>query len=63
MGRDGAEGLLAMRKQGMFTIAQNRETCVVFGMPKAAIELNAAQSVLSLDLIGEKIHTVMMQKG
>lgn len=63
MGRDGAEGLLAMRKQGMFTIAQNRETCVVFGMPKAAIELNAAQSVLPLDLIGEKIHTVMMQKG
>ncbi len=59
MGRDGAEGLLAMRKQGMHTITQNKETCVVFGMPKAAIELSAAQSVLPLGQIGAKINSIM----
>jgi len=59
MGSDGAEGLLAMRGKGIYTIAQNRETCVVFGMPKAAIELDAAQIVLPLDRIGVKIRDLM----
>lgn len=59
MGRDGAEGLLAMRKKGMNTITQNKETCVVFGMPKAAIELGAVQSVLPLEQIGAKINAII----
>ncbi len=52
MGTDGAQGLLAMRKAGALTIAQNEESCVVFGMPKEAIRIGAAREVLSLEAIG-----------
>lgn len=41
MGRDGAEGLLAMKKKGAFTIGQDAESCVVYGMPMAAYEIGA----------------------
>lgn len=51
MGRDGARGLAALKAQGACTIAQDEASCVVFGMPKAAIELRAAQRVLSLNEI------------
>lgn len=52
MGRDGAIGLKALRQAGHETIAQSAETCAVFGMPKAAIELGAATHVLPLGQIG-----------
>lgn len=48
MGRDGAEGLLAMKRAGATTIAQDESSSVVFGMPREAIRLGAAQHVLSL---------------
>jgi two-component system chemotaxis response regulator CheB len=51
MGDDGAGGLLRMREAGAMTIAQDEESCVVFGMPKAAIEAGAAQAVRHLDTI------------
>jgi two-component system chemotaxis response regulator CheB len=51
MGDDGARGLLAMRQAGARTIAQDEATCVVFGMPKEAIALGAAELVLPLDRI------------
>lgn len=51
MGRDGAAGLLAMRKAGQATIAQDEATCAVYGMPRAAAELGAAGSILPLDNI------------
>jgi two-component system, chemotaxis family, protein-glutamate methylesterase/glutaminase len=51
MGRDGARGLLEIRRAGGTTIAQNAESSVIFGMPKRAIELGAAQQVLPLDEI------------
>ncbi|MGE0088207.1 MAG: chemotaxis response regulator protein-glutamate methylesterase [Bacteroidales bacterium] len=51
MGDDGAKGLLEMKQNGAFTIAQDEKTCVVFGMPKEAIKLNAADKVLPLDNI------------
>jgi two-component system chemotaxis response regulator CheB len=51
MGADGARGLLAMREAGARTFAQDEATCAVFGMPKEAIKLGAAGSVLPLDAI------------
>ena len=49
MGTDGAEGLLEMRRQGARTFAQDEQSCVVFGMPRAAWELGAVESLLPLD--------------
>jgi two-component system chemotaxis response regulator CheB len=48
MGDDGARGLLEMKEAGAETYAQNEESCVVFGMPREAIKLNAANKVLDL---------------
>jgi chemotaxis response regulator CheB len=55
MGKDGAGGRLALRRAGRRTIAQDRATGVVFGMPKAAAELGAAARVLPLSQIGSAI--------
>lgn len=55
MGRDGASGLLALRKKGAHTIAQNEKTCTVYGMPKAAAEIDAAVEILGLDEIASAI--------
>ncbi len=51
MGSDGAEGLLAIRKVGGITVAQDEASCVVYGMPKAAADRGAAQAVLPLGRI------------
>ncbi|MBZ0164111.1 MAG: chemotaxis response regulator protein-glutamate methylesterase [Notoacmeibacter sp.] len=55
MGDDGAHGLLEMRNAGARTIAQDEESCVVFGMPKEAIALGAAAIVLPLNRIAREI--------
>lgn len=55
MGNDGAEGMLALKQKGHYSIAQDRESSVVFGMPKAAIETGAVCEILPLDLIGTRI--------
>lgn len=55
MGSDGADGLLRMKNAGAHTIAQDEASCVVFGMPKAAIERGAAQQVLPLPQIAAAI--------
>lgn len=52
MGKDGAQELLTMKRRGAITIAQNEESCVMFGMPKEAIELGAASMILPLEQIG-----------
>lgn len=59
MGKDGAEGLNALKMQGWHTIAQNKESCIVYGMPKAAIELNAAIQVLSLENIAINLQLLL----
>lgn len=55
MGADGSKGLLAMRKSGSLTIAQDEATCVVFGMPREAVALGAAEQVLPLPSISRAI--------
>jgi len=55
MGRDGAQGMQQLKAAGATTLAQNEDTCVVYGMPKAAVELGAVDRVLPLDLIPHAI--------
>lgn len=55
MGKDGAQGLLNMRNAGASTIAQDEKSCVVFGMPKEAIDLGAAQTIQPLHNIPKTI--------
>ncbi len=55
MGADGAKGLRLMRDAGASTIAQDEKSCVIFGMPKEAIEVGGAERVLSLEKIPEAI--------
>jgi len=59
MGRDGAEGLLAMRRAGQTTIAQDQASSAVYGMPRAAAELDAAQLILPLAKIGPVLRSTL----
>jgi two-component system chemotaxis response regulator CheB len=64
MGKDGAEGLLEMKNAGAYTVAQNEETCVVYGMPGAAVALGAADKILPLDKIsGDLLHQVQVRQA
>jgi two-component system, chemotaxis family, protein-glutamate methylesterase/glutaminase len=58
MGDDGAEGLGAIKKEGGMTIAQSEESCVVYGMPKAAIERGYAIRVVGLDIMGATLQAI-----
>ncbi|WP_322994672.1 chemotaxis response regulator protein-glutamate methylesterase [Castellaniella sp.] len=55
MGKDGAQGLLAMRQAGARTFAQDEASCVVFGMPREALLIGAAEEAVPLDEISERI--------
>jgi len=55
MGKDGAQGLLAMRQAKAYTIAQDEASCIVFGMPKAAIDIGAAMEVAALNDIASRV--------
>ncbi len=55
MGRDGAQGLKNMRERGFLTLAQERSSCAVYGMPKAAAELGAAVEILPLERIAPRL--------
>ena len=62
MGRDGAEGLLALRHRNWYTIAQDRDSSIVYGMPKAAIQLGAATDILPAERIGKNISEFLLGK-
>lgn len=59
MGRDGARGMQALRMAGAHTIAQSAETCVVYGMPRAAVECGAACEILPLGGIGPRVRALL----
>lgn len=62
MGHDGADGMLALQNTGAKTVAQNEATCVVYGMPAAAVKLGAAKEILPLTDIAEAILIVKRRK-
>lgn len=55
MGKDGAQGLLAMRNAGAFTLAQDEASCVVYGMPREAVSIGAAVEELALERIAPRL--------
>jgi two-component system chemotaxis response regulator CheB len=59
MGDDGAAGLLAMRESGARTLAQDKASCTVFGMPAAAIDLGAAEQVVPLSRLSRVLLKLM----
>lgn len=59
MGRDGAVGLKALRQKGYYTIAQDRASSAVYGMPKAAAEIDAAVDILSLAQIAPRLVSIL----
>lgn len=63
MGDDGARGLLELRHAGCLTFAQDHETCTVFGMPKAALELGAAMSAAAPEAIPDLILRGLVDRG
>jgi len=55
MGKDGAQGMLAMRKAGAWTIGQDQESCVVYGMPREAAQIGACSEVSPITRVAERI--------
>ncbi len=62
MGADGAKGLLAMHEKGAYTLAQDEETCVVFGMPKEAIKLGAVDDIVPIQHIPRTIVSFLQKR-
>jgi two-component system chemotaxis response regulator CheB len=63
MGKDGANGMEMIYKEGAYTIAQDEKTSVVFGMPKSAIEKKCVREILNPDEIAEKLKSLMSNRG
>ena len=63
MGEDGAEGLGEIKAAGGLTVAQSEESCVVYGMPKAAIERGYAQRVVGLDVMASTLQAACGRGG
>nr|WP_218649672.1 chemotaxis response regulator protein-glutamate methylesterase [Pseudomonas taiwanensis] len=63
MGKDGARGLLEIREAGGYTVAQDEASCVVYGMPREAAEIGAAEEVLPLEEIGPALLAQARRRG
>jgi two-component system chemotaxis response regulator CheB len=61
MGRDGALGMAALHREGGYTIAQNGESCIVFGMPRAAIEARVVHEVLNPESIAGRLQLLVRE--
>ena len=60
IGADGAKGLLALKEAGVKTVAQDEATSIVYGMPKSAVEIDAASKVMSINEIKEDINVLVV---
>jgi two-component system, chemotaxis family, protein-glutamate methylesterase/glutaminase len=58
MGKDGAEGMQAIKEAGGRTLAQDKDTCVIYGMPRAAVELGCVDEIVSLGEIPDKLQRI-----
>ncbi|MGF6752749.1 protein-glutamate methylesterase/protein-glutamine glutaminase [Paraburkholderia sp. GAS42] len=63
MGRDGAAGLLDMKKAGAYTLAQDEASCIVFGMPREAIAMGAADEIASLSDMSRRVMARLASMG
>ncbi len=63
MGKDGATGLLRMRDAGAFTVGEAEHSCVVYGMPKAAMQAGAVCQEMEIDQIAERLRCSLARKG
>ena len=63
MGRDGAVQLAELRKQGAWTLGQDEESSVVYGMPRVAYELGAVQKQVSLENMANEMNTLVREHG
>ena len=63
MGKDGSKGMLALREAGAITMAQDEATCVVYGMPKAAVDIGATEHVFPLDKMSKALTKAVEKKG
>lgn len=59
MGRDGARGMAALKHRGAYTFCQDESSCVVFGMPRAALALNAVDEIATPQNMGQRIHELV----
>jgi two-component system chemotaxis response regulator CheB len=63
MGKDGAAGMLDMKRAGAWNIAQDQASCVVYGMPREAVALRAVDEVAPLSEIGAKLMSRLYAAG
>ena len=61
MGKDGAEGCKEIQLNGGYTIAESQDSCIVYGMPKAAIDMNAANEVLHKNDVAKRIKQLIIE--
>lgn len=62
MGKDGAAGLMSIKDAGGYVLAQNKESCVVYGMPGYAVSVGVVDEVLSPEEIAERIQRIVKVK-
>ena len=62
MGRDGAQGTVAIKDNGGITMAEHESTCIIYGMPKAAFETGKVDEIVMLQNIAEEINKVVMRR-
>ncbi len=63
VGADGARGMLAMKNAGAYTFAQDERSCVVYGMPREAVKLGAADEVVPLSAMAGKALNALAKKS